>query len=122
LGSISSTRGGVSWSSKTRPRPSAEGLDWGHVGHQPEGHAMLLVCQSIWPHRRGGKTGRSATRSPTAIRNFRPFRLRRKQIRETSRSGTWTTRHTRSRFLFDLPFPMGEGLCGHQGERTTLVR
>ena len=44
-----------------------------------------------------------ARRSPTAIRNIRPFRPRRKQMPETSRSGTSTTRHTRSRFLFALP-------------------
>src|SRR4029077_2155043 len=60
------------------------------------------------------------TRSPTAIRDIRPFRPRRKQIPETSRSGTSTTRRTRSRFLFDLLLPMGVGFCGHQGECTTI--
>ena len=38
------------------------------------------------------------------------IRPRRKQIPETSRSGTSTTRRTRSRFLFDFPFSTtGEG-------------
>ena len=67
---------------------------------------MLLVCQSILPPSLRGWENQAifATRSPTAIRNIRPFRPRRKQIPETSRSGTSTTRRTRSRFLFDLPF------------------
>ena len=66
---------------------------------------MLLVCQSILPPSLRGWENQAifATRSPTAIRDIRPFRPRRKQIPETSRSGTSTTRRTRSRFLFDLP-------------------
>jgi hypothetical protein len=73
---------------------------------------MLLVCQSIWPPSLYDKENHAifATRSPTAIRDIRPFRLRRKQIPDTSRSGTWTTRRTRSRLLFGLPFlAIGEG-------------
>ena len=49
LGSISSTRGGVSWSNKTRPRPSAQTASiWeSRLGSiEPESFAMLLVCQS----------------------------------------------------------------------------
>ena len=71
---------------------------------------MLLVCQSIrpWSLCGWGNQAIFAAQSPTAIRNIRPFRLRRKQIPETSRSGTSTTRHTRSRFFFDLPFPVME--------------
>ena len=79
---------------------------------------MLLVCQSIRPPSLRDRENQAifATRSPTAIRDIRPFRLRRKQIPETSRSGTWTTRRTRSRLLFDLPFlTMGEGLCAAIG-------
>ena len=75
---------------------------------ETESLAMSLVCQSIRPPSLRGWENQAifATRSPTAIRNIRPFRPRRKQIPETSRSGTSTTRHTRSRFLFDLPvFP-----------------
>jgi hypothetical protein len=49
-----------------------------------------------------------ATRSPTAIRNIRPIRLRRKQMPETSRRGTSTTRHTRSLFLLNLLFSRWE--------------
>jgi hypothetical protein len=82
---------------------------------------MLLVCQSIRPPSLRGWENQAivATRSPIAIRDERPFRLRRKQIPETSRSGTSTTRRTRSRFLFDLPSSaMGEGPCGYPGERT----
>src|SRR5262245_45814606 len=41
---------------------------------------------------------------PTATRVIRPFRLRRKQIPETSRSGTSTMRCTFNRCLFNLPF------------------
>ena len=57
LGSISSTRGGVSWSSKMRPRPSAQTASiWGSClgSIEPDNFAMLLVCQSIWsPSLRG---------------------------------------------------------------------
>src|SRR5215475_10690871 len=77
---------------------------------------MLLVCQSIRPPSLRDRENQAifATRSPTAIRDIRLLWLRRRQIPETSRSGTWTTRHTRSRFLPHLPFlTIGEGLCGH---------
>ena len=64
LGSMSSTRGGVSWSSKTRPRPSAQTASiWeSRLGSiEPESFAMLLVCQSIRPHRCAAeKTRRSS--------------------------------------------------------------
>ncbi len=62
---------------------------------------MFFVCQSIrFPSLCGWENQAIlAARSPTAIKRIRPFRLRRKQIPETSRSGTSTTRHTRSRFL-----------------------
>jgi hypothetical protein len=86
---------------------------------------MFFVCQSIGPSSLRGSENQAifATRSPTAIRTIRPFRPRRKQMPETSRSGTSTTRRTRSWFLFDLPFfPMGEGLSAHQGEHTTIAR
>src|SRR6516164_1196911 len=67
---------------------------------------MLRVCQSIRTSSLPDKENQAifAARSPTAIRNIRPLSLRPKQIPETSRSGTWTTRRTRSRFLFDLRF------------------
>src|SRR5262249_49500664 len=80
---------------------------------EPESFAMLFVCQSIWsPSLRGWENQAIfAARSPTAIRDIRPFRLRRKQIPETSRSGTWTTRRTCNRAFFDLPFlAMGRSL------------
>src|SRR5690348_1387317 len=78
---------------------------------------MFLVCQSIWPPSLLGWENHAifATRSPTAIRNIRPLRLRRKQIPETSRRGTSTTRHTRSLFLLDLLFSTtGEALRGNE--------
>src|SRR6516165_10300863 len=81
---------------------------------------MFLVCQSIRPPSLRGSENQAifATRSPTAIRNIRPFRSQRKQIPETSRSGTSTTRHTRSRFLFDLPLPMGGWQrCDHRAPK-----
>src|SRR6516162_3985121 len=67
---------------------------------------MLRVCQSIRTSSLPDKENQAifAARSPTAIRNIRPLSLRPKQIPETSRSGTWTTRRTRSRFLLDLRF------------------
>src|SRR5690242_9910351 len=74
---------------------------------------MFFVCQSMRPlFSRGGVNQTTFdTRSPTAIRDIRRFRPRRKQIPETSRSGTSTTRLTRSGFLFALPFlGMGEAL------------
>ena len=114
--SMSSTRGGVSWSSKTRPAPSAQTASiWGSClgSSEPESFEMLRLCQSIRARSLCERENQAtfATRSPTAIRNIRPFRPRRKQIPETSRSGTSTTRLTRSGFLFDLPFlTMGEGL------------
>ena len=49
-GSMSSTRGGVSWSSKTRPGPSAQTASiWGSClgSIEPETFAMSPVCQSI---------------------------------------------------------------------------
>ena len=108
-----------------RPRPSAQiasicGSCFGSI--EPESFAMFLVCQSIRPSSLRGWENQAifANRSPTAIRNIRPFRLRRKQMPETSRSGTSTTRCTRSRFLFDLPFPMGGDLCGPQGHCGTI--
>jgi hypothetical protein len=82
---------------------------------------MLRLCQSIRTRslRERENQATFATRSPTAIRDIRPFRPRRRQIPETSRSGTSTTRRTRSQFLFDLPFlAIEEGLCGHQGDST----
>src|SRR5262245_64946730 len=71
---------------------------------------MFFVCQSIRPPSVRGCENQAtfATRSPTAIRNIRPFRPRRRQIPETSRRGTWTTRRTRIRLLVDLTFPMEE--------------
>jgi hypothetical protein len=74
---------------------------------------MSIVCQSIRPSSLLGWENQAivATRSPTAIKNIRPLLLRRKQVPETSRSGTSITRRTRSWFLF-LPFSaMGESLC-----------
>jgi Resolvase, N terminal domain len=66
------------------------------------------VCQSIRPPSLRGWENQAifAIRSPTAIKDTRPFRVRRKQIPETSLSGTSTTRLTRSLFLFDFRFPM----------------
>ena len=62
--SMSSTRGGVSWSSKTRPRPSAHTASiWGSClgSIEPERFAMFLVCQSILPpSRAAGETRRSS--------------------------------------------------------------
>src|SRR5215510_10741030 len=104
-----------------RPPPSAQtaSICGSCLGSfEPESFAMLFVCQSIWPPSLRGWENQAifAARSPTAIRDIRPFRLRRKQIPETSRSGTWTTRRTRSRLFFDLPFlAMGEGLCAAIG-------
>src|SRR5215471_19371708 len=71
---------------------------------------MLRVCQPIRTSSLPDKENQAsfAARSPTAIRNIRPLSLRPKQIPETSRSGTWTTRRTRSRFLFDLRFLLSE--------------
>jgi hypothetical protein len=94
-----------------RPRPSPQIASiWGSClgSIEPESFAMLLVCQLIRPSSLRGSENQAifATRSPTAIRYFRPFRLRLKQIPETSRSGTSTTRRTRS--LFDLALPMGK--------------
>src|SRR5262249_33193967 len=84
-----------------RPPPSAQtaSICGSRLGSfEPESFAMLLVCQSIWPSSLRGWENQAifAARSPTAIRDIRLFRLRRKQIPETSRSGTWTTRRTRS--------------------------
>src|SRR5262245_42896346 len=99
-----------------RPPPSAQtaSICGSCLGSsEPESVAMLLVCQSIRSPSLCDRENQAifATRSPTATRDIRPFRLRRKQIPETSRSGTWTTRRTRSRLFFDLPFlAMGEGL------------
>src|SRR5262245_21295789 len=98
-----------------RPAPSAQtaSICGSCLGSsEPESFAMLLVCQSIWPPSLRDRENHAifATRSPTAIKNIWPFRLRRKQIPDTSRSGTCTTRRTRSRLLFGLPFlAMGEG-------------
>jgi len=66
----------------------------------------MRVCQSIGrPLARGGENHAIfASRSPTATRWIRPFLLRCEQMPETSSSGTWTTRHTRSRFFLNLPF------------------
>src|SRR5262249_51556879 len=104
-----------------RPPPSAQtaSICGSCLGSsEPESFAMLLVCHSIRSPSLCDRENQAifATRSPTAIRDIRPFRLRRKQIPETSRSGTWTTRRTRSRLFFDLPFlAMGEGLCAAIG-------
>src|SRR5262249_39105301 len=112
-------------SSKTRPTPSAQTASiWeSRLGSiEPESFEMLLVCQSIRPvSLRGGENQAIfAARSPTAIRNFRPSRLRRKQIPHTSRSGTSTTRRTLSRCFFDLPLlTKGGSLFGRE---CTLVR
>src|SRR5262245_31931659 len=98
-----------------RPAPSAQtaSICGSCLGSsEPESFAMLLVCQSIWPPSPYDRENHAifATRSPTAIKNILPFRLRRKQIPDTSRSGTWTTRRTRRRLFFGLPFlAMGEG-------------
>ena len=81
----------------------------------PEDLPCLLRCAT-------GKTRRSSLPGPTAIRNIRLLSLLRRQIPETSRSGTWTTRRTRSWFFFDLPFlTMGKDLCGHEGDITTIA-
>src|SRR5262245_18146459 len=104
-----------------RPLPAAQiaSICWSRLGSfEPESFAMLLVCQLIRPSSLRGWENQAifATRSPTAISEIRPFRLRRKQMPETSRSGTWTTRRTRSRLFFDLPFlDIGEGLCAAIG-------
>src|SRR5215469_10327543 len=84
---------------------------------------MLRVCQSIRTSSLPDKENQAifAARSPTAIRNIRPLSLRPKQIPETSRSGTSTTRRTRSRFLFDLRFPIGVGRCGLQGHTAIFI-
>src|SRR6478752_363722 len=98
-----------------RPTPSAQtaSICGSCLGSsEPESFAMLRLCQSIWPPSLRDRENHAifATRSPTAIKNIWPFRLRLKQIPDTSRSGTWTTRRTRSRLLFGLPFlAMGEG-------------
>src|SRR6516225_185853 len=71
---------------------------------------MLRVCQSIRTSSLPDKENQAifAARSPTAIGNIRPLSLRPKQIPETSRSGTSTTRRTRRRLLFDLRFLLSE--------------
>ena len=84
---------------------------------EPESFAMLRVCQSIRPSSPSPRDMENqaifVARSLIAIRNIRLLLPRRKQIPETSRSGMWTTRRTRSWFFFDISFPtMGEGLCG----------
>jgi hypothetical protein len=64
--------------------------------------ASCSYASRFGPHRcAAGKTGRSSPPGRT-IRNIRPFRPRRKQIPEISRSGTSTTRRTRSRFLLGV--------------------
>src|SRR6516225_5476045 len=89
---------------------------------------MLRVCQSIRTSSLPDRENQAifAARSPTAIRNIRPLSLRPKQIPETSRSGTWTTRRTRSRFLFDLRFLPSErvsaGMKGHYDHCLTISR
>ena len=89
-GSMSSTRGGVSWSSKMRPRPSAQTASIGRHAWEPSNLRDLRCCSYASrfrpPSLRGWENQAIfATRSPTAIRNIRPFRPRRKQIPETSR-------------------------------------
>src|SRR6516162_11220728 len=81
---------------------------------------MLRVCQSIWTSSLPDRENQaiSAARSPTAIRNIRPLPPRRRQIPETSRSGTWTTRRTRSRFFFDFRFLPSERVSA--GMKRTL--
>ena len=64
LGSMSSTRGGVSWSSKTRPSPSAQTASiWGSClgSIEPESFAMLSYARRFGPHRcAAAKTRRSS--------------------------------------------------------------
>src|SRR5262252_226731 len=81
---------------------------------------MLRLCQSIRTSSLPDKENQAifAARSPTAIRNIRLLSLRPRQIPETSRSGTWTTRRTRSRFFFDLRFLPSERLSA--GMKGTL--
>src|SRR5262249_53471347 len=75
------------------------------------------IRRTLWHGNHHQSLGTSVSRGRS------PFRLRRKQIPETSRSGTTTTRRTRSGFSFALPFStMGEGLGGHQEEPTTIAQ
>ena len=91
-----------------RPRPSAQTASiWeSRLGSsEPGSFAMFVVSQQISPSSPRDRENQAtfAAWSPTAMRDIRPFRPRRKQIPETSRSGTSTTRRTCSR-LFDLTF------------------
>src|SRR6476646_10438313 len=72
---------------------------------EPESFAMLFLCQSnsLPSPRDREDQAIFASASPTAIRDIRPFALRREQLPETSRSGTSTTQRTRSPFFFGLP-------------------
>src|SRR5258706_10176401 len=107
-----------------RPIPSAQTASiCGSCLGSYESFAMLFLCQSnsLPSPRDRDDQAIFASASPTAIRDIRPFALRREQIPETSRSGTSTTRRTRSRFFFGLPFLAMEkvfplvafGACSH---------
>jgi hypothetical protein len=65
FGSISSTRAGVSWSSKTRPSPSAQTASiWGHLGEPSNLRASQCrsYASQFGRHRSAaGKTRRSST-------------------------------------------------------------
>lgn len=87
-----------------RPRPSAQTASiWEpRLGSsEPENLAILLVCQQIRPLSLRGWENQAtfAAWSPIAMRDIRLFRVRRKRIPETSRSGTSTTRRTCSWFI-----------------------
>ena len=82
----------------------ADSLDLGYAWEATSLRASQCFGMPVdWPSslRDRENQAKFAARSPTATRDMRPFRPRRKQIPETSLSGTSTTRRACSR-LFEL--------------------
>ena len=106
---INSARGGDSCRSSTRPGPSAQmasicGSDLGNS--DPGSDARHVVCHSSGPSSGAGRANQAslALWSPMANSAIFPFGPRRRQMPETSRSGTSTTRLARKRSLAGFPF------------------
>ena len=84
---------------------------------------MLRVCQQIRPSSLRDRENQAtfAAWSPTAMRDIRPFRFRRKQIPETSRSGTSITRRTCSR-CFELTVLIMDEIKASDDENALATR